>query len=131
MAVTTYNELYTLAKDNEINVVYNKSEIAGVLNVRGTLQKEFIPDSTQDLKTYDIAIVLGEWQLSGGDPADLIVEADNSPLDPPMPVSNKTLAKRAMDESNNNPPDWIKIYSTNYNNWINLRINDISSISVI
>lgn len=114
MAVTTYNELYSLLKDNEVLVEYNKGGDIGTINLKATLQRDLIPGSPEDLMNYDVSIAIGDWALSG--------DSDGT-LDPSYWAR--------INNADHTYPDWLKSYSTNYETWVNTDISKIKSVKVI
>jgi hypothetical protein len=55
MAVTTFENFYTLVKNNIVYFQYQKGDI--VLNIKGTLIRDLIPGSDDDLIRYDASIL--------------------------------------------------------------------------
>ena len=119
MAVTTYNELYSLMKDNEVYIKYNKAsssegEDLGQMGLKMTLKRDLIAEGDSNLRNYDIATLTGEWALSG--------DSDGA-LD--------SRALTSINESTMTYPDFIKAYSTNYGMWINIKISDVVSAQAL
>jgi hypothetical protein len=56
MAVTTFENFYTLVKNNIVYFQYQKGDT--VLNIKGTLVRDLIPGSDADLIRYDKAIII-------------------------------------------------------------------------
>jgi hypothetical protein len=115
MAVTTFEDFYNLVKNNIVYFQYRKNDV--ILNIKGTLDRNFIPGSPDDLERYDAAITFSDYSLgrwSGTDSAekDIIFH-----------IEKKVSIYR--------PPEWLKVYSTNYEKWINIRIRDIVSLRVV
>ena len=115
MAVTTFENFYTLVRNNVVYLQYQKGDVE--LNIKGTLIRDLIPGSDADLQRYDVAIKLsdyhlGQWIGSDSDESNILhyIEKSNS-------VSKI--------------PEWLKIYSTNYNMWINIEIAKINSLQVV
>ena len=115
MAVTTFEDFYTLVRNNVIYFKYQKGDIE--LNIKGTLIRDLIPGSDNDLIRYDVAIKLsdyhlGQWVGSDSAETDLLHYIENS-------------------AAPNKIPEWLKIYSTNYKMWINIEIAKINSLQVV
>lgn len=119
MAVTTYNELYSLMKENEVYIRYNKTsssegEDLGQMGLRMTLVRDKIKESDDSLRVYDVSTLIGEWALSG--------DSDGA-LD--------SRARSSINAATMTYPDYIKAYSTNYAEWLNIKISDIVSVQTI
>jgi hypothetical protein len=115
MAVTTFEDFYTLVRNNVVYFQYQKGDIE--LNIKGTLIRDLIPGSDDDLQRYDVAIKLsdyhlGQWIGSDSDESNILHYIENS-------------------NSVNKIPEWLKIYSINYNMWINIEIAKINSLQVV
>jgi hypothetical protein len=115
MAVTTFEDFYTLVRNNVVYFQYQKGDIE--LNIKGTLIRDLIPGSDADLQRYDVAIKLsdyhlGQWVGSDSAEADLLHHIEYS-------------------NSANKIPEWLKIYSINNETWINIEIAKINSLQVV
>jgi len=115
MAVTTFEDFYNLVRNNIVYFQYQKGDV--VLNIKGTLIRDLIPGSEDDLNRYDKSIIfsdyhLGLWEGSDSDRSDIIRSIENN--DSPFII-----------------PNWLKIYSTNNNIWINIEIDKILSWQVV
>ena len=115
MAVITYNNLYGLARDNVILIEYDKN--GETLNIQATLLSEHIPSSDENSRVRETSVNIGDWALSG--------DSDGA-----LKFIDGT-AFNAKDLSNTTHPDWIKLYSTNYQFWINFDISKIKSIVIV
>jgi len=111
MAVTTFENFYTLVKNNIVYFQYQKGDI--VFNIKGTLVRDLIPGSDNDLQRYDQAIKLSDLFLGSDSDKNMLVG-----------ILEKTETKLSI-------PTWLKIYSTNYENWINIEIGKILSLQVV
>jgi len=112
MAVTTYNKLYSLLKENEVYVEYEKT--GGILGIKMTLNRELIPESDGSLINYDTSISIGEWSLSGDSDGALDIKA-----------------RSRIEAASMTYPAYIKAFSTNYGEWMNLEINSIKSFQAV
>jgi hypothetical protein len=115
MAVTTFEDFYDLVRNNIVYFAYQKNDIE--LNIKGTLVRDFIPGSDENLKRYDDSIkhadyALGRWVGSDSDENILLATLENSRSIHPI-------------------PEWLKVYSTNYEKWINIEIAKINSLQVV
>lgn len=119
MAVITYNELYSLLKDNIVNIVYNKApssegENIGQISLKMTLKRDLVSEGDNSLRNYDIATYVGEWSLS---------EDSDGALN--------HIARGAIEQATMTYPNFLKAYSINYGDWININISDIVSTTVV
>jgi len=115
MAVTTFENFYTLLKNNIVYFQYQKAD--AVLNIKGTLVRDLIPSSDEDLIKYDKSIkfsdfYLDQWVGTDSDRYNILMELENN-------GSTLTI------------PEWLKIYSINNEIWINIEINKILSLQVV
>lgn len=115
MAVTTFEDFYNLTKNNVVYFRYRKGDAE--LGIKGTLKRELIPENDNNLQKYDSSIFysdfyLGLWEGSDSDKAELTEEVNNNK--PRFGI-----------------PEWLKIYSTNYDTWINIEISKILSLEVV
>jgi hypothetical protein len=115
MAGTTYNELYTSLKDNEVLINYNKGGDLGVLGIRSTLKSDLVPVS--DSLVYEHVIWTGEKELG-----NTFIGSDSD--------QQRYTNFFTLNTPEFTAPDWIKVYSTNYNAWINIEIAKIESVQV-
>ena len=115
MAVTTFEDFYTLVKNNVVYFQYQKGDI--VLNIKGTLIRDLIPGSDDDLVRYDASTLLSDYHLGqwvGTDSAERYI-----------------LSRIENSNSVNTIPEWLKIYSTNNKMWLNIEIAKILSLEVV
>ena len=113
MAVTTFENFYTLVKNNIVYFQYQKGDI--VLNIKGTLDINNIPQSDTNIHQYDRTT---EWaNFNSG----LWVGSD----------SDSILLIEKNKDNKFTAPEWLKIYSTNYEMWINIEIAKINSLQVV
>jgi hypothetical protein len=115
MAVTTFEDFYNLTKNNIVYFQYQKGDI--VLNIKGTLIRDLIPGSDSDLLKYESSTLLSDYHLGqwvGTDSAEFLIISQ-------------------IENSNSvyTIPEWLKIYSINYENWINIEISKIKSLQVV
>jgi hypothetical protein len=115
MAVTTFENFYTLVKNNIVYFQYQKGDV--VLNIKGTLIRDFIPGSDDNLHRYDAAIKFSDYHLNQW------VGSDSDEIGILYHIENNTAIHKI--------PEWLKIYSTNYEKWINIEITKILSLEVI
>jgi hypothetical protein len=115
MAVTTFEDFYTLVRNNVVYFQYQKGDIE--LNIKGTLIRDLIPGSDDDLQRYDAAIKLSDYHLGQWVGSD----------------SDKSNILHYIEKSNSvsKIPEWLKIYSINYENWVNIEISKIKSLQVV
>lgn len=115
MAVTTFKDFYNLVKNNIVYFEYQKGD--SIFNIKGTLLPEYIPSTDEDLRRYNKSIIFSDWNLG------LWVGTDSDRLD--------ILEQLANDNPACSIPDWLKVYSTNYEIWINIEIAKINSLQVV
>jgi hypothetical protein len=115
MSVTTFEDFYNLLKDNIVYFQYEKGGTLGTLNIKGTLNRELIPDGDEHLKKYDASIFYSNFHLGLWEGTD----------------SDRSIIITHMNESNMTIPQWLKVYSTNYEMWINIEISKILSLEVV
>ena len=115
MAVTTFENFYNLVRNNVLYFQYQKNNV--VLNIKGTLDRNYIPGSDEDLKRYNDSIVYSDFYLNKWSGSD----SDR------MDISTKMDMKIAIYSV----PEWLKIYSINYEKWINIEIGKILSLQVV
>lgn len=116
MASFTYTEIYNLLRNNELVIEYNHNDELSNLNIRGSLMEAYCPQNDEDdVKTLHTSIKYAEWKFSGDSDGAL----------------DKLTHKAMQSGSPNIPPNWIKFWSSNYKNWINIKISNIKSVSII
>jgi hypothetical protein len=113
MAVTTFEDFYTLVRNNVVYFQYQKNDVE--LNIKGTLIRDLIPGSDNDLKRYDDAIkysdyFLDKWFGSDSDRNHILYYLEH--------------------HKSTTVPEWLKIYSINNGIWINVEIAKINSLQV-
>jgi hypothetical protein len=113
MAVTTFENFYTLVKNNIVYFQYQKSDT--ILNIKCTLVRDHIPGSDENLIRYDKSILYSDLYLNNW------IGSDSDKLD----------IFRKMDQTEFTIPEWLKIYSTNYEMWVNIEIAKILSLEVV
>lgn len=117
MAVTTFEDFYNLIKNNIVIFEYQKDE--RIFNIKGTLIRDFIPGSDEDLIRYDASTLISDYHLGqwvGTDSAERFILGRIE--------NNKST-------NTNTIPEWLKIYSINYEIWINIEIAKINSLQVV
>lgn len=121
MPVTTYPDLYELVKANNVRIVYDKSDPLNLLTIDATLKLDLIPDpDSADLTNFQKSTWMADYhtnQFTGSD-------SDLSNL-------QNWMANDSDTQNPFTPPEWMKIYSTNYGFWVNLDISKIESVEVI
>ena len=122
MAILTYNELYELARDNVLLIGYDKNGVT--LNIQATLLAEHIPSTDENSMIRSTSMSIGDWSL--------MTDSDGHPLDSdgsPNAVDFMDFRSYdAMENSDTTYPNWIKLYSLNYQFWINFDISKINSV---
>lgn len=114
MAVTTFEDFYNLAKNNIVYFQYERESL-GILSIKGTLKKDLIPDGDDHLKRYDSALLFSDFHLGLWEGTD----------------SDRSIMIGKINEAQFTIPNWLKIYSTNYERWINIEIDKILSLEVV
>jgi hypothetical protein len=115
MAVTTFEDFYTLVRNNVVYFQYQKGDIE--LNIKGTLIRDLIPSSDDDLTRYEAVINLSDYHLGtwiGSDSAE-----------------TNLLHYIEISNASYKIPEWLKIYSINNETWINIEIAKINSLQVV
>lgn len=116
---TTYPDLYELVKANKVRIQYDKGDPLDTLTIDATLKLDLIPDpDSSDTLMFTKSTWMADYhtgQFTGSD-------SDQNML-------NDWIA--ADSDNPHKPTDWMKIYSTNYNGWVNLEMNRIQSAEVI
>ena len=115
MAVTTFEDFYTLVRNNVVYFQYQKGDIE--LNIKGTLIRDLIPGSDDNLLRYDKSIKYSEFHL------ETWVGSDSD--------RNEIISRLENNHSVYKIPEWLKIYSINYEGWINVEIDKILSLQVV
>lgn len=114
MAATTFEDFYNLVKNNVVYFQYRKEDL-GILNIKGTLQRELIPDGDDHILRYDASILYSDFHLGIWEGTD----------------SDASIITDRINETQYTVPQWLKVYSTNYGSWINVKINNILSLEVV
>ena len=129
MAVTTFENFYTLVKNNIVYFQYQKNDI--VLNIKGTLVRDLIPGSDNDLLKYEASTLLSDYHLGLWVGLESNSIADSA--EPLQRTQDENYILNMIKNSNSSAaiPEWLKIYSTNYGKWFNIEISKILSLQVV